>query len=154
MFTLSDIIDVAVQIEENGQMAYAGASTCCEDPNLCKMLETMAHDEQNHTRWFQDLKTCIPNESVASRHVAEMGRSVLQDMLSGQTFSLHKDLLISTSTARDLIVQSIEFENDTILFYQMLSQFIDDSEVLDQLDKIISEEQRHVEMLEQWLAEI
>jgi len=48
---------------------------------------------------------------------------------------------------KSLLELAIEFEKDTILFYQMLRSFIDDREVLNGLDNIVEEESRHVDEL-------
>ena len=47
-----------------------------------------------------------------------------------------------------LIELAIEFEKDTVLFYEMLRPFIGDPTVLDQLDEIIAEENDHVSKLQ------
>jgi rubrerythrin len=47
-----------------------------------------------------------------------------------------------------LIDVLVEFEKDTILFYEMLSGFIPAPEVLSQLQTIIAEEKRHITQLE------
>jgi len=48
---------------------------------------------------------------------------------------------------KSLLELAIEFEKDTILFYQMLRSFIDDRGVLNGLDNIVEEESRHVDEL-------
>ena len=46
---------------------------------------------------------------------------------------------------------SIEFERDTELFYEMLGGFIGDETTLGQLEQIIEEENRHIQVLEEFL---
>jgi len=49
-----------------------------------------------------------------------------------------------------LIELAVELEKDTILFYQMLQAFIEDSDTLAGLNEIIAEENRHIEMLREY----
>ena len=51
---------------------------------------------------------------------------------------------------KKLIEVAIELENDTIIFYQMLHSFIEDSDTLKGLDEIIAEENKHIEMLREY----
>ena len=51
-----------------------------------------------------------------------------------------------------LLEISLEFEKDTILFYEMINGFVDDRNVLAGLDKIIKEEGRHVKKLEELIG--
>jgi rubrerythrin len=47
-----------------------------------------------------------------------------------------------------LIQLAIEFEKDSILFYEMIGSFIEDTETSEKLNEIIAEENRHIELLE------
>ena len=47
-----------------------------------------------------------------------------------------------------LLQLCIEFEKDTILFYEMIGSFIEDTKTSEKLDDIIEEENRHIELLE------
>ena len=51
----------------------------------------------------------------------------------------------------DLIFTFIEFEEDSILFYEMLKPFIQDEDTLAQLDNIIVEENSHIERLREFI---
>ena len=46
-----------------------------------------------------------------------------------------------------MIATFIEFERDTILFYQMLEAFIQDDSALQELSAIVAEEEHHIEKL-------
>ena len=45
----------------------------------------------------------------------------------------------------------MEFEKDTVLFYQLIRSAVTDQETLTLLDRIISEENRHAERLKTFL---
>jgi rubrerythrin len=44
----------------------------------------------------------------------------------------------------------VEFERDTVMFYEILIPFIDDDDTLVQLQRIIAEENKHIERLSQF----
>ncbi len=46
MFTLTDICNIAIQIEKNGAETYLNASKTVKDPELAKALAWMASEEK------------------------------------------------------------------------------------------------------------
>ena len=56
-----------------------------------------------------------------------------------------------TQSVKDLMTLAIEFEKDTILFYEMLRPFIGDKQAEIEVDKIISEENKHIEKMTSFL---
>jgi len=153
MFTLADIRDIAVQIEKNGADIYQRASRQIGDPELSKMIAWMAEEELRHLEWFQGLNTG-DNEPSVDPDIEAMGRALLQEMVENRTFSLSSEPLRATQDIFALLVQSLAFEEDTILFYQTLGAFIEDDAPKRQLDAIISEERRHVRQIERMQASI
>ena len=146
MFTLTDIRDIAIQIERNGEKTYRMASEKVSDPELTQMFEWMADEERHHAKWFESIAsdTPVPPEH---RQMEAMGRALLQEMMKRQTFSLEQERLENTENIGELLTQSMAFEHDTILFYEMLRGFIEDTKTIQQLDVIISEEHKHVDQL-------
>lgn len=146
MFTLSDIKEIALQIEQNGESVYRRAAKSSQIPKIAQLLSEMADEEKRHAHWFEHLNGAMPLGAKDQR-IEQMGKELLQKMMGPQTFSLDESRLAATVEVQDLLAQAIEFENDTILFYQMLHSFMDDSATMAQLERIIEEEQAHVEKL-------
>ena len=82
-----------------------------------------------------------------------MSRSLLQDIVRNQPFSLEQQRLGQATSLEDLLLQSIEFETDTIGFYEFLAGFLDYPEAISQLNGIIEQERGHVRQIEQMLTE-
>jgi rubrerythrin len=150
MFTLSEIIDLAIRIEKNGENAYRKAQEEVSNPSLASMLQWLAEEEVEHEKWFTQLKEKAATVAEDPK-LEEMGKAILQGVLGDQVFSIKDADFSKTEDINSLLELSIEFEKDTILFFEMLSAFIDDKETLSQLDKIIEEEKRHVQLLEEFL---
>jgi hypothetical protein len=55
MFSIQDIIDLAIQIEENGEQVYRRASGEISNPSLVWLLQYLADEETEHARWFSEL---------------------------------------------------------------------------------------------------
>jgi rubrerythrin len=150
MFTIGDIIDLAVQIERNGEKLFRDAAKKAAKPSLASMLHWLADEEVKHAERFSEMREKA-EEKAKDPRLEKMGKEILQRSLGGQTFSL-KDIDFSSLEDVDTLLQRvIEFENDTILFYEMLRSFVEDEETVRHLDAIIEEEEGHVRLLEEFL---
>jgi rubrerythrin len=150
MFSIGEIIDLAIQIERNGERVYRNALRHVSNQSLTSLLQWLADEEAEHAKWFSGLKPAL-TETLVDKELEEMGRAMLEKVLGEQSFSLQETDFSTTDEADDLIKRAIEFEKDTVLFYQMLQAFIDNEETLENLKKIIHEEERHAQVLEELL---
>jgi rubrerythrin len=144
MFSIKDIVDIAIQIEENGERIYRDAAKKIKDPSLSSLLQWLADEEVTHVKWFAALKGKVPDTGDHPEQ-EKIGRALLRDAVGTQNFTLKDADFSDLEQVEDLIRQAIEFEKDTILFYKMLQPLIDDQETLDQLLGIIKEEEKHVQ---------
>ncbi len=147
MFSVMEVFDLAIQIEKNGEQYYRDAMKKISNPSLRSMLEWLADEEQKHQGWFFERKERLETKED-ELELAEMSRSILQGILGDQSFSLKEADLSEINGEEALIQLAIEFEKDSILFYEMIGSFIEDSEISEKLDEIIAEENRHIEFLE------
>jgi len=151
MFTFADIRDIAIQIERNGEAVYRRTAKNAQDLNVARMLEWLAEEEARHAQWFESLPLLRAFEPQDDQ-IHNLGRELLQGMMAQQTFSLDPARLSDASEINALLRDAIEFENDTILFYEMLYSFLDDSQTMHQLEQIIAEEGAHVAQLKEIIA--
>lgn len=152
MFTLKDIRSIAVQIEQNGEETYRRAAQRSTDPERKRLFTWMADEERGHAEQF----AAIPADAPLTPEQAEleaMGRELLQEVVGNQTFSLQGRQLAEADDLEELIAQSIEFEQDTIDFYEFLVSFLDDPRAVEQMRRIIDQEREHVRQLEAVRAE-
>ncbi len=147
MFSAKEIFDIAIQLEKNGESVYRKAMERITDTDLKILLAWISDEEIKHADWFSELKQSV--ESGSENPVAdEMGRMLLNEMVGNQSFSLKEVDFDSLDQLNDLISVFVEFEKDTILFYEMLQPFVQDAKTLDHLKKIIDEENHHIKLLE------
>lgn len=151
MFTIGDIRNIAIQIEKNGEATYRQAAKSARDPRVAEILESIADDEARHAEWFTSLTSAKPL-TEEQREMEQVGRTLLQDIVKGNTFLLDGDELAQAEDVGEVISRSISFEEDTILFYEFLLGFLDDQDTSQDLDIIIKEERKHITHLQQ-LAE-
>ena len=144
MFTLNDLFDIAARMEKNGKAVYCRAMENTKDKTLLDLLQWMADEEDRHRRWFlnqkglssgdqEDLETMIPD--------------VIREMMGENSLSLDEVDFGMIRTPVQMLKTFIMFENDTILFYEFLDTFIDEADAKGALQRIIAEENAHVDKL-------
>ena len=146
MFTLHEIYDLAIQIEKNGEDFFRNAEEKISDPSLKALFLWLAEQEVRHGKWFMQKKESSKagSESLA---LDEMGSKMLQDIVGDQSFSLGEVDIDQINKMEDLLSIAVEFEEDTIIFFRMISSLLEDAESLVGLDEIIEEEKHHIEAL-------
>lgn len=150
MFTITDILDIAVKIEKNGEAVYRNAIEKISVPSLTTLLEWMADEEVSHAEWFLGLKQKAET-NIENPFDQDIPHHILNATIGDQSFSLKEIDFSQVGDIADLINIFIEFEKDGILFYEMLQPFIQSEETLAQLNQIIAEEKRHIEKLREFM---
>lgn len=146
MFTMDDLLEVAVKMEKNGEAVYRNAIKKIRQKALTGLLTWMAAEEAAHGRWFMDQKGRL-SLKPEEKKLKEMIPQVLTDMMGENTLSLDDVEFDRITTPLELLNTFIEFEKETIQFYELLELFIEEDDVLKGLKKIIREEKTHVEKL-------
>lgn len=151
MFTAEEILDMAIRIERNGEQTYREAIKKAANPTIASLLGWMADEEKQHAQFFLGMKAKI--EPPLLNPVGDaFGHEVFDKLLENQSFSLEEVDFSKIEQVRDLIGVFIEFEEDTILFYQMLESFLQDDEARQELHRVIDEENRHIRKLKDFLV--
>jgi len=153
MFSVLEILNLAIQLEKNGESVYRNAVDVVTQPDLVSLLIWMADEEASHMSWFSEVKKNFETHSI-NPFMEEMGRKVFGGILGDKSFS-HREVDFSkVYRLDDLIGIFIEFEKDTILFYETLTPFIEDNDILENVAKIIGEENNHIKKLQDFLVDI
>jgi rubrerythrin len=111
----------------------------------------MADEEVKHAEFFSELKSKLGKEHE-NPFIEEMSRELFDDLLGDKNFSLKEVDFSSLDTADELIAIFIEFEKDSVIFYKILEPFVEDPVAREQLKKIIDEENRHIQNLQQFIG--
>ena len=146
MFSAIEIIDLAIKLEKNGEAVYRDAIGKVSKPGLAPLLDWMADEEVKHADWFADLKHKLETKKE-NPFAAEMSRELFNEMLGEKNFSLKEVDFASIENLEDMTAVFIEFEKDSIIFYEVLKPFVEDPVARRYLQKIIDEEKHHIELL-------
>jgi len=115
MFSIQDVIALAVRLEENGEAVYRDALKWVLIPEIRDLLKRLAEDEKNHAQWFAELGEAL-DKSQENPILDEMRRSLTDDFFAQQAFSLKDADITSVKTLEVLIEIAIGFEKDIFSF--------------------------------------
>ena len=151
MFSVDEVLELAIRLENNGERYYRHFRNSTGDPEINRTLAWLADQEVQHAELFSRLKR-RELEHHSDYHETPEG-ALLQDYLGEHALSLDEvDLSLLTDTHQVLQV-ALEFEKDTILFFDMIRGFVTEQGALAQMEVIIQEERRHIEILQTLIAQ-
>jgi rubrerythrin len=153
VFAIEEIIDLAIQIERNGEDVYRRAAAMASDPDVKGLLGWLADQEKEHVDWFSALRERV-EVKTASEDLDAAAREILKTVLGGQAFSLADEDLGAKETVDEIMKAALEFEKDTIVFYEMIGEFVEEDEARQGLLSIIKEEEGHIKALDEHLDTI
>ena len=151
MFTSTEIFDLAIRIEENGEAFFRSAVKKIAEPSLKSLFEWLAEQEVKHKEWFTKRKDRA-EMMIAPSDLEKAGSGILQDILGDQSFSLEEADLDHISSVREILDLAIEFERDTILFFEVILSLVVDAATEKELKEIIAEEKLHIELLREKIS--
>ncbi len=146
MFTMDDLFDIAIKMEKNGEAVYMDSLSRIKKRDLKDLLKWMADEEARHQKWFKDQKNRLTLE-IDETNLKQMIPGLLEQMMGENTLALEDIDFTEAKNITDLLQTFIGFEQDTIMFYEMLEMFIENETVKKGLESIVDEEKKHVRKL-------
>ncbi len=147
MFSLEEIVDLGIKIEKNGEKFYRGAQNQVALEELRMLLGRLADDEVKHMDFFTRKKEALKSKPE-DPELEALSSTILQGILGDQAFSLREANPADLKTIDDVLSLAIEFEKDTVLFYEMLTALAARDDTFKGLQEIIEEENSHVAALQ------
>jgi rubrerythrin len=144
VFSASDIVEVAIRIEENGVNFYKFAEQIAKKEDEKKLFAHLAQAEVAHKIIFEKLFAGMEKSSAPESYEGEFGeylRSYVDNNLIFSKEVMDKQLakVTNTSEALDFAIQR---ELDSILYYHEIKKMVPAAQH-DALEKIIEEERSH-----------
>ena len=144
MFTLHDLFDIAIKMEENGRAVYLNALKQAGSRDIAGLIQWMADEEKRHKAWFEEQKRGLAG---SRQDLSVMLPGVIKEMMGENSLSLDELDFTQITTPVQMLETFIMFENDTILFYEFLEAFVESEPVKKGLHRIIAEETSHVDKI-------
>lgn len=151
MFSINEILDIAIRLEKNSEAVYREAASNTSKPEIVVALTWIADEEAKHARWFDGLRNTSDIKPDAASPDA-LNSDFLKTIIGGQSFSLDDVNFEDIEQLSELLDVFVESEKDGILFYEMLTPFIRKEGTRTMLENIIKEEHNHIKTLTEFIT--
>ncbi len=155
ILTKNDIIEFAVQIENNGFLFYDNAAKRADIGSKAKELLLMLRDEEKvHKSTFEQLRNKLDLYEIKESSNWADAIEYVKAIVSSHIFTDSQSAINLAVNAKDesaILINAIEFEKDTILFFYAITRFIENKEGLKAINDIIDEETNHILRLKKYL---
>jgi rubrerythrin len=148
VFQASDIMEVAIRIEENGVNFYRFAEQLAKQPEAKKLFAQLAESEVAHKRTFEKFFAAVEKSNTTEQYDGEYSEYLRSYVDNNFVFTkevMDKQLAQVTDTlgAFDFAIQR---ELDSILYYHEIKKLVPEGQHA-AIDQIIDEERKHFSML-------
>jgi rubrerythrin len=149
VFTAAEALEMAKEIELNGETFYKAAAKEASEPDIKELFEDLALQERSHYRVFQRMLDGLGTSRDLPPTEEEEYRAYVTAALDNALFSGPDKALAAAKKATDRVSAlrvAMGFEKDTMLFFYDLREMVSQSQ-RDAVDVVIREEKRHLRRL-------
>ncbi|MCS7179502.1 MAG: ferritin family protein [Anaerolineae bacterium] len=149
VFTAAEAINMALRIEETGEVFYRTVAGRIPNPAVKAVMEDLAIQERRHYNAFMKLSGYVSEPPTHSIRDWEEYTQYLQAALDNAIFAgPDKALALAESVAspEEALHMALGFEKDTLLFYYDLRELLREAD-RPVVNEIIREEKAHVQRL-------
>jgi len=155
LFKGSEILQLAIEIEKNGQSFYQQAIEKTPDKEVQQVFRYLAEEEKKHQQKFQQMLETIGEFQPAESYPGEY-LSYLKTLAEENVFTREgagKEVLRGVSREQEAINLGIGFEKDSILFFQEMMRLVPRKEQIT-VKELLNQEKAHLQKLWQLKAKI
>ncbi len=148
VYSVNEIIEMAVQIERSGYAFYHEATKRKDmDAQSLEILTYLRDQELDHEKTFLKLRDEMDMVNLELSQDWEMVAAYLKTIVDGRIFNDENAAIHKATEAKDihaLLEHAISFEKDTLLYFHAIKDNISNEKALQALRRIINEELSHV----------
>ena len=144
----SELVNIAIGIERRGVIFYDTLTKSTKNVTARDVFQYLADMEREHIHIFQNMLTEVEKYQIPETYAEEYA-AYLQALVDNAVFTddfITSELATKTSSDIEALELAINAEKDTILFYYGMKEITPKS-ALSTLNKIITEEKRHLRQL-------
>ena len=148
VFSAAEMVDLAVQLEQNGQVFYQEAANHARQEDVKHLLDFLAKEEQRHEAAFRSMQPEESEHRPAQEYPGQKSafiQALLEERLLPAGEVVERVLPGLTSDA-EVLDFALSFEKDTLLFYYEMRHMMGGAH-REIMDDILEQEKIHIERL-------
>lgn len=154
-YSIKEIIDIAIGIEETGFEFYSLSAKKFSDPIISDIFSFLSNEELAHKKLFQSFNRADDTKGIFTDEYYSYLRAIGGGRIFEKQQTTIDQVVAGITTPLEAIKHAFGTEKDSILFYsEMKILYQKNPETLSLIDKIIGEERKHVATLLDLLEKI
>lgn len=153
LFKPSEILKIALTIEENGREYYLEAKENASTPEMADLFGFLADEEVRHLEIFSKMLSGVGKEKVPESYPGEHD-AYIRALAASHVFTrdaVGKDMVAKAKDEKEILQFALGFEKDSILLYYEMLDLVPASK-REVVEEVIREEKSHVRKLNEILA--
>ncbi len=153
IFTATEALEMALEIEKNGETFYNEVAARSTDPEVKALFEDLAAQERAHYQVFEKMVRGVRSAPELPAAVYDEYQGYLQTALENALFAGPDKALALAKQAKDretALRAAMGFEKDTLLFFYDLREMVSEAD-RKAISSIIREEKAHLRRLARML---
>ena len=150
VFTVGELLDIAVGIERNGVSYYESLAELSGDPDLGVVYTGLANMERHHIEVFSRMRDGMSgSDAVVPVDSEEEYATYLKALIDSSVFTsdqVAREMARKAAGPAEALQLAIGAEKDSILFYSEMRELVPQRE-RSEVDRIVREERKHVREL-------
>jgi rubrerythrin len=155
-FTIQEIVEIAIEIEKNGEIFYRALSESSSTATLRDLFKYLSGEEKKHKIRFEEILKSVGGYQISEIYYADEYMGYMKALADEQVFKKGVsaiDVAKSVKSPKDAIEIAIDFEKDSIIFLHEMQDIINEDEK-DTVKKLLNEERDHIRRLSAMKAQI
>lgn len=148
VFRAGEILDMAVQIEQQGLAFYESCADASLGAETTDVFEYLINQEKKHVEIFTRMKEGLDDSPIPESYPGET-RSYIESFVRDRVFTSPEEAAQKAADISDpleAIALAIGFEQRSILFYSAIKDAVRASEG-EVIDEVIAQEHGHIRRL-------
>ncbi|MBN2378837.1 ferritin family protein [candidate division WOR-3 bacterium] len=159
VFNAEEILEIAEQIERNGQNFYKKAAENSTVEEHKKLLNDLYEMEVQHEKTFAEMKAGLDSKERESRDMdpQDQGAAYLRAVADGHVFEYKRDPsleLTGDETMEEILGTALGMEKESVVFYTGIKDMVPERLGTARISEIIKEELSHITLISKLLVNL
>jgi len=155
-FTIQEIVEIAIEIEKNGEIFYDILAESSETAILRDLFKYLSAEEKKHKVKFQEILKSVGGYQISEVYYATEYMGYMKALADERVFRKDiqpQDIARSLKTPNEALDVAIGFEKDSIIFLYEMREMVEESQS-EAIEKLLTEEKTHIRKLSEMKASL
>jgi rubrerythrin len=155
-FSIQEIIEIAIEIEKNGEAFYRTLVESANTARLRDLFKYLSEEEKKHKVRFEEILKSVGGYQISEIYYATEYMGYMKALADERVFTkdvFAPDIVKNLKSSKEAIDLAIGFEKDSIIFLHEMQDMINDPEK-ETVQRLLNEEREHIRRLSAIKAQV